>query len=156
MSRPRRPRPNRTAARRPSSRAGARPGARRPTDRSGTGSGSAPTRGPAARTHRPDPRAAPTGSSLRRRVERWSVRPLLALSAAPAFAPAVLLAGLVVAGAAVDGLTGGLLLLLPALFLGWLTYLSWPAVPWRGRAVRIVSLVVVGGLAAWKLAGGDV
>lgn len=154
MSRPRKPRPNRTAARRPSSRAGGRPGARRPTDRSGTGS--APPRGPAARTHRPAPPATPTGSSLRRRVERWSVRPLLTLSAAPAYAPAVLLAGLVVAGAALDGLTGGLLLLVPALFLGWLTYLSWPAVPWRGRAVRIVSLVVVGGLAAWKLAGGDV
>ncbi len=37
--------------------------------------------------------------------------------------------------------------------LAWLSYLSWPALPPRGRAVRLVSLSLLVALAAVSLSG---
>ncbi len=82
-------------------------------------------------------------SSVRTAVERRSAPLLVVLSRQPrALLPIVsagLLAGVVFLPPAVAA--GCLVLLLAQ--VGWLSYLSWPAVDGRGRAVRIASLALL-------------
>lgn len=48
---------------------------------------------------------------------------------------------------------GGLLLLILAVFLGWLTALSWPAITPASRMLRLLVVVAVAGIAILKLLG---
>ena len=88
---------------------------------------------------------------LRQRVERRS-RPLLVrLTATNRFALPVLSAALLLAGLTVPPAAGVPLLLVLALLVGWLSYLSWPVVEPGARVVRLVTLALVLGAAARRL-----
>jgi hypothetical protein len=58
---------------------------------------------------------------------------------------------LLVAGMAVRGPGGAVCLLVLAVLLGWLAYLSWPSLDARGRSLRVLALVVVVGVAALQV-----
>ena len=95
---------------------------------------------------RPGPGQPP--GRLRATVERRSAALLVALSRQPRplvpLVSAALLLGVVFAPLVV---AAACLLVLLAL-VGWLSYLSWPAVDGRGRAVRLVLLgllLILGG-----------
>ena len=102
------------------------------------------------------PRSSASGSAARMAFEDRS-RPLLRwMHALPRWiiviAPAVLLfLGLVLTGPV--AWVGGLLLLLVAAFLGWLTALSWPAITLGSRALRVLVVLALVGVAAFKFLG---
>ncbi len=89
------------------------------------------------------PFMTPDASPFRREVERRSLVAVLFLRGLPKAVPALLVLGVVAAGIAVDGPLGVLCYLMSVLLLSWLVYLSWPALPPVGRAVRVV---VIGGV----------
>ena len=86
----------------------------------------------------------PASSGLRRRVERTSAPVLLWLSSRPGFVLPVLVVVLLVAGLAAPPAVGVPVLLVLALLLLWLSYLSWPAIEPRARALRVAMLALVG------------
>jgi hypothetical protein len=88
----------------------------------------------------------PDAKPGRQQMERRSAAPLLFLRQLPAWLIPVLFAVLVFGGLTVRGPAGGVLLLLAAIFLGWLAAVSWPRLAPPGRAGRsaIVALVLVG------------
>ena len=86
----------------------------------------------------PSPRPPSTG--LRRQVERRSGPVLVLLSRQPKLTIPIVSLVLLVAGLAVPGALGALLLGVLLLFVGWLSYLSWPVVAGPARAVRMVTL----------------
>lgn len=61
----------------------------------------------------------------------------------PRMLPPVALVAVAVAGLLLPGWYGALLLLAVAAFLGWLVFLSWPAITGRQRAPRLVTIVLV-------------
>src|SRR5262245_61583663 len=64
-------------------------------------------------------------------------------------APAILLfLGLILTGPV--AWVGGILLLLVAAFLGWLTALSWPAISPSARLLRVVVVLALVGVAVFK------
>jgi hypothetical protein len=97
-------------------------------------------------TNRPAPPRAP--SAGRRAAERRSAMPLAYLRHLPSWVPPVVLAALLVAGLAVRGWGGAVALCIVAAFLGWLAYLSWPALGSRGRLGRSVAVAGLLALAA--------
>lgn len=104
------------------------------------------------------PRAMPTkpASPARRRFEEISYPIVERLSRVPKFlvvvTPGVLLfLGLVLKGS--WSWVGGVLLLVVAGILAWLTALSWPVVAVRSRIVRVVIIAVVVGFAYFKFTG---
>ena len=76
------------------------------------------------------------------RVPRWVMVVL----------PAVLLFGGLIQTGSLAWL-GGIMLLLVAVFLGWLLLLSWPVLTVGSRAVRLVTVVAVIGIAVYKFMG---
>ena len=90
-----------------------------------------------------DTPGAPGG---RQQLERRSAAPLVFLRQLPPWLIPVLFAVLVFGGLTVHGPVGAVLLLLAAVFLGWLAAVSWPRLTPLGRAGRaaIVALVVAG------------
>ncbi len=95
--------------------------------------------------------AGPATPSLRASVER-STRPLLLrLHALPR--PVVPLATvvLVAVGVLAPQAVGLLALAVVALFVVWISYLSWPVVTNAGRAVRVVMVGLVVALALTRL-----
>lgn len=120
------------------------------------------------RVHRPDgsrpnptpkpsrPQATPStgpGSSPRERFEDFSRPILLRMQALPAFLIPVILGVLLFLGLTLNAAWAGLLLILIAVFLFWLTAVSWPAISSGSRLLRIVVDVVVLGLGVMKLLG---
>jgi hypothetical protein len=93
-------------------------------------------------------------SGGRARLERVSAFPLVILSRTPRWLLALLLAVILVAGLALQGIVGAVLLVLLAGFLGWLLALSWPVLSIGGRAVRAVVVIAVLAGAVWQLVGG--
>lgn len=93
----------------------------------------------------PRPRADRQGSvgGLRVAIERRSAAPLLFLRRLPRWVPPVVLAALLVAGLAAEGWPGASLLLLLAVVLAWLGYLSWPRLTPPGRLLRVAALLVL-------------
>src|SRR6185437_9070431 len=75
--------------------------------------------------------STPGASERRRAVERFSAR-------------------LLVSGFAVPGPIGAVFLLLVAIFLGWLAYLSWPHINASGRAGRVVAVVCMLVIVVWQ------
>jgi hypothetical protein len=107
---------------------------------------------------RPTPGSRPSAdrSPARLALEDRS-RPLLRrLHALPRWlvviTPAILLfGGLIFTGA--FAWIGGLLLLLVAVFLAWLTALSWPAISGGARFIRVVVVLALLGLTVLKFMG---
>jgi hypothetical protein len=79
-------------------------------------------------------------------MERRSAALLLYLRQMPPWLIPVLFAVLVFAGLTVRGPAGGILLVLAAVFLGWLAAVSWPRLTPLGRAGRgaVVALILAG------------
>ena len=82
--------------------------------------------------------------TLRRTVERRSAPVLLWLSSRPKVLLPALVVVLLIGGLAAPPAAGLVLLLLLGLLLAWLSYLSWPALDGRGRAVRAAMLALIG------------
>jgi hypothetical protein len=99
-------------------------------------------------------RSAPTQpSSARRTLHERSALPLVYLRQLPTWLPPAVLAVLLVAGLALKGWPGTVALCLVAAFLGWLAFLSWPALAARGRlgrALAIAGLLVVAAIQATR------
>jgi uncharacterized protein DUF6703 len=92
-------------------------------------------------------RHAPEAGTARSSVERASARPLVFLRQLPAWIPLLAVLALLIAGFALRGWIGATALVVVALFLGWLGYLSWPALAARGRLLRVAAVAVVLALA---------
>jgi hypothetical protein len=83
-------------------------------------------------------------------VERFSARPLVFLQQLPRWAVLVVVLGLLISGFAVPGWIGAIALLLVAVLLGWLAYLSWPSLNASGRVLRVVSLGCMAAIVVWQ------
>ena len=80
---------------------------------------------------------------LRRTVEQRSAPVLLWLSSRPKLLLPGLVAVLLVGGLAAHPAVGRVLLGLLALVLLWLSYLSWPVLDGRARALRAAMLLLI-------------
>ena len=98
------------------------------------------------------PSPAPA-TGWRARLERWSVGPLTFMAGLPAWLVPVVLSVLLVAGLAINAPWAGLLLLVPTVFLAWLSLLSWPATTPVGRIMRLAAVTLLAGAALFKLLG---
>lgn len=99
----------------------------------------------------PGPAPAPT---LRASVER-ATRPLLVrLYAMPRPLVPLLTVVLIAVGVLAPTAIGVAALTLVALFVGWIAYLSWPAVTAGGRLIRVLMLVLVVLLAVARVRAG--
>jgi hypothetical protein len=116
--------------------------------------GSRPIPPPEAKPSTPRP-AAPAGPepSARERFEDFSAPILLRMQAMPGFLIPVTLGTLMFFGLTLNATWSGILLILIALFLFWLTAVSWPRVTTGSRILRIVVDVAVLVLGVLKLAG---
>ena len=142
--------------RRPAS-SGQRPGGTVPRQtRSGAGSPSSRTGGPTPRDGKArGGRPLPAGGSLytpgagktRSSLERSSARPLVFLHQLPGWLPPLAMLALLIAGFALPGWIGATALALVAVVLGWLGYVSWPALAARGRLLRVAAVACVVALA---------
>ena len=81
---------------------------------------------------------------MRRTVERASAPVLLWLSSRPRFLLPALVAVLLVGGLAAPAAYGLPMLAVLTLLLGWLSYLSWPALDGRARLLRAAMLALIG------------
>jgi hypothetical protein len=81
---------------------------------------------------------------LRRTVEARSAPVLLWLSSRPKVLLPALVVVLLVGGLAAPAGAGAVLLVLLAGLLLWLSYLSWPALDGRARALRTAMLLLIG------------
>ena len=106
--------------------------------------------GPGGRPALADRPSTPGATERRRAVERFSARPLVFLHQMPRWALLLVVLGLLVSGFAVPGLIGAVLLLLVAILLGWLAYLSWPSINTSGRAGRVVALACMVVIVVWQ------
>ena len=93
----------------------------------------------------------PGASETRQAVERFSARPLVFLHQLPRWILLLIVLGLLISGFAVPGLIGAIALLLVAILLGWLAYLSWPSINASGRVLRVIALACM--VADRRLAG---
>jgi hypothetical protein len=92
------------------------------------------------------PSPAPSNSRatlLRRRIERRSAAPLIALNRFPRSFVVVVIAGLCLGGLLADGALSAVLLLGTAAILSWVGYLSWPALTAPARVLRILTILAV-------------
>ena len=87
---------------------------------------------------------------IRQSIERLSLRPAAYLRALPRWLPPVVIAALFIGGLAVRGWGGAAMLLAVTVFLAWLAALSWPAIQPPTRVLRVLSVVVLLGLAVWQ------
>jgi hypothetical protein len=87
------------------------------------------------------------GSGLRGPAERRSAAPLVYLRRLPRWLPPLAAAALFITGLAVPGWGGAVALCAVAAFLGWLAFLSWPALGAGGRLGRAAAVVLMLGLA---------
>jgi hypothetical protein len=127
-----------------------RPSGQRPR---GTSSGrpGSPNGHPGSPNDRPTPAGpvTPGASGTRQAVERFSARPLVFLAQLPRWVPMLVALGLLITGFIVPGLIGAAALLLVAIFLGWLGYMSWPRINASGRVLRVVAMACMVILIVW-------
>jgi len=81
-------------------------------------------------------------------VERLNRLPKFVIIVTPGV---LLFLGLVLTGAL--AWIGGVLMLVVAAMLAWLTALSWPVIPVRSRVIRVIVVAVVIGFAGLKFTG---
>jgi hypothetical protein len=101
------------------------------------------SRRPTPRRPAPPPAPPPTAPGLRGAVERRSAPLLSWFSAQPKLLLPLGSLGLLLGGFILPPVVAVPMLLLLAAIVGWLTYLSWPAVSGGGRAVRVVTVLLV-------------
>ena len=78
--------------------------------------------------------------TTRQTIERASARPLMFAHQLPRWLPPLVLLALLIAGFTVPGWIGAAALVLVAAVLGWLGYLSWPALTAQGRLLRVAAV----------------
>lgn len=100
----------------------------------------------------PRPFLTPGGSPFRHAVERRSATVAVFLSHLPRALPGLLVVSLVAAGLLAPPPANGVVLLVVALLLAWLVYLSWPAIPAQAKAIRVVVIALVVGYALSRFA----
>jgi len=93
----------------------------------------------------------PGASPARKAVERRSAAPLALLYQLPRWALPIGLAAVLIAGLALSGVLGAVIILVLAVFLGWLAYLSWPSIGAQARVLRVAAGLVLIALAAAQL-----
>ena len=108
-------------------------------------------RNPAGRSSATGP--VPPASPARRWLVRHSAGPLVILHRLPTVLVPILLAVLLVAGLALPWGAAGLLLLIVAVFLGWLLALSWPIISWPGRIIRGLAVLALLAMTVLRLLG---
>jgi hypothetical protein len=74
------------------------------------------------------------------------------LARLPRALPGLLVIGLVAGGLLAPPAVGGVLLLVVAVLLAWLVFLSWPALRPPAKAVRLLVIAMVAGYALSRLA----
>ncbi len=89
----------------------------------------------------------PGATGLRRWIERRSAHPLVVLHELPRWAVPIALLVVLIVGFAVPGWIGAAALAALAVFLGWLSYLSWPSLVASRRLMRGLALAAVLALA---------
>ena len=107
-------------------------------------------RGPGGPPRRPS-------SSGRAALERRSYPALVSLTRGPRWILVVVMAVCMVTGLMLSGSTawlGAILLLVVAFFLGWLLALSWPVIGTGSRAMRLLTVVALVGIAVMKVTSG--
>src|SRR6266516_7321639 len=92
----------------------------------------------------------PGASGTRQAVERFSARPLVFLHQLPRWVLLLIVLGLLISGFAVPGLIGAVALLLVAILLCWLAYLSWPSLNASGRVLRVIALACMVVIVVWQ------
>lgn len=97
------------------------------------------------------PLYTPGADGTRRSVEVRSARVMLLLHQLPRWLVPGVLAALLVAGLALGGPGGLVLLAVLAAVLGWFAYLSWPTLGSQARGLRAAAIVVVLLLAVLQL-----
>ena len=102
-----------------------------------------------ARPAQPVAKTAP----WRRKLEKFSAGPLILLHRMPTLLVPAVLAVLLVGGLALPWQAAGILLLIPAVFLGWLLLLSWPITSVGGRLLRVIAVLALLGATVLKLTG---
>lgn len=93
----------------------------------------------------------PGASPARQAVERRSAAPLALLYQLPRWVLPIGLATLLIAGLALGGVAGAVIILVLTVFLGWLAYLSWPSLRGQARLLRVSAGVVLVALAVAQL-----
>jgi hypothetical protein len=88
--------------------------------------------------------------TVRESVERASLKPAAYLHHLPRWLLPGLVAVAFIGGLAVRGWAGAALLFAVTAFLAWLAALSWPALGAQGRAVRVLAVAALIGLALWQ------
>jgi hypothetical protein len=137
-------------------RAGGRPrsGGQRPRGAAGGRPGSPEGRpapaGRSAPADRPVRPITPGASETRQAVERFSAKPLVFLFQMPRWVLLLIVLGLLISGFAVPGWIGAAALLLVAILLGWLAYLSWPSLNASGRVLRVIALACMLVIVVWQ------
>lgn len=96
----------------------------------------------------------PGASPARRAVERRSAAPLALLYQLPRWALPIGMAVVLIAGLAVSGVIGAVLLLVLAVFLGWLAYISWPSLSGQARLLRVAAGLVLIAIAVTQVLAG--
>lgn len=98
------------------------------------------------------PYVTPEASRFRAAVERRSFVVVAFLRGLPKAMPGLLMLAILAGGLVLRGVPGAACVGFGALVLLWLTYLSWPALPQVGRAVRVVVIAMLVLIAASRLA----
>ena len=107
-------------------------------------------RGPGGPPRRPS-------SARRAQLERRSYPLLVSLTRVPRWLLVVFMAVCMVTGLMLsDSLAwlGALLLLVVAFFLGWLLALSWPVISPSSKALRLLTVLALAGIAVFKVTNG--
>jgi len=116
--------------------------------------GSRPLPPPQAKATTAQPRtSAGSGLSRRERFEDFSRPILLRMQSLPGFLIPVTLGTVLFFGLTLEAAWSGILLILIALFLFWLTAVSWPRITTGSRVLRVVVDVAVLVLGVLKLTG---
>jgi hypothetical protein len=95
------------------------------------------------------PGAGPT----RRRIERTSAPLVVYLHQLPRMVPVAALVILLVLGALLPPALAAIPIGLAVLFLGWLSYLSWPAISGSAKVTRLSIIAFLVGLAVYRFFG---
>ncbi|HEV7197005.1 MAG TPA: DUF6703 family protein [Pedococcus sp.] len=111
----------------------------------------------ARRPHTPRPTAArapqPAQSEFRRRLERASAPPLLAMHRLHRLVIPFVLAAFLVVGLWLPWRIAAVLVLFDAVFVAWLLALSWPLLGTLGRVLRVATVIALVLAATLRMAG---
>ncbi|PDP88932.1 hypothetical protein CQJ94_04110 [Glycomyces fuscus] len=106
---------------------------------------------------RPQPEGDSPGArgagGLRRAVEERSAVPLVWLHQGPRWLAPLVVGALFIAGLMAPGPVGAVCLLLVAVFVAWLAFLTWPSLGGQPRTARVLMVVVVLVLAVARVLG---